>query len=149
MKIVADVEIRESKGGKRLELTLIQEGRAAAGGRRELFTLGSISWPDEGVAIRSVHLGPAIGRAHPARRPDGRIQISTKANAAMVKAVEVEGKRGASVEFVPIRQTTTQGGVTEVRRAFVDGVALVVNPEYSQGRAEIRSRRKGNILWRL
>ena len=73
--------------------------------RRELFVMGSLSWPDEGVHIRSVHLGTSLGRAHPTRRPDGRIQISTVANDAMVKAIEVEGKRGASLEFVSIPRT--------------------------------------------
>ena len=48
MKVFAhDVKIRESKGIKRLEMTLIQEGRAATGGRAEVFAPGSLSWPNE------------------------------------------------------------------------------------------------------
>ena len=144
-----DVKLRESKGVRRLELTVLQEGRASAASRRELFVMGSLSWPDGGVHIRSVHLGTSLGRAHPSRRPDGSIEISTPANDAMVKAIEQEGKTGASIEFVPIRERRTRSGVTEYLRAWFDGVALVTTPEFSQGKARIRSRRERSSLWRL
>ena len=52
------------------------------------------------------------------------------------------GKRGMSVEFYSMKESRNRAGVREIQRAFVSGVALVSAPEYSQGVAEIRSKRR-------
>ncbi len=149
MKIVTNVEIRESsKGVKRLHAVLIQEGRASTGGRSEVIIPGAITWPDAGISLRAVHRGPAIGVAHPARHPNGEIRIATLATGAVIQAVE-SGKTGMSIEFTALREKTTKGGIREVQAAYVDAAALVSNPEYEQGRAEIRSRKRRSQLWRL
>ena len=41
---------------------MLQEGRAASGGRKELFAPGSVSWPHDGVAILTEHHGKAETR---------------------------------------------------------------------------------------
>ena len=144
MRLLADVpvRIREAKGTKRLVGVIIAEGRAARGGRSELFTPGSISWPDSGISINVEHRGPVIGTAHPSRHPSGEIRISTPATKEMIRAVEA-GKNGLSIEFAGLKRNVTKGGVTEWTRAYVDVASIVARPEYHQGVAKIRSRMRG------
>ena len=138
------VEIREGDSGPILSGTILQEGRAAAGGRAELFAPHAVSWPADGVRILTEHRGPAATRAIPTRNDIGEIRISTPAPPAVVAAVS-GGKRYLSVEFYPTDEQTTAGGVREIRRAFVDAASLTDRPEYAQARAEVRSRRRR--LW--
>ena len=143
IRIPVEVEIREVEGIARLHGVILQEGRAAAGGRNELFAPGSVLWPETGVAIRTEHRGRAEAHALPARQPDGSIAIAAKATPAIVAAVKA-GRKSMSIEFVSLRETRTAAGVREIERAFVDGAALV-NPddaEYHQTHAEVRTRRK-------
>lgn len=141
----APVEIRTAGSVPRLRGTILQEGRAAAGGRAEVFAPGSVVWPESGVGIQTEHYGPIETRAVPVREPDGRLVVDTVATSKMVEAVAA-GKRFLSVEFYPTAETRTKGGVREVRRALVDSAALTDDPEYTQAKAEIRER-KGRRLW--
>ena len=140
----AKFEIRESEGVKRLHATMIQEGRVASG-LAEIFTPNSMQWGSEGVAVRVGHGSPVEVRAMPARIPDGRIQISTRATEPILEAVRA-GIRGMSVEFYSLKESRNGAGVREIQRAYLEGVALVSAPEYSQGVAEIRSKRRRR-LW--
>ena len=142
----AKVELRETDKGPRLHGVIIAEGRAATGGRAELFAPGSVVWPNEGVAIKIGHGGKRAATAHPARHPSGEIRISAPATPAMVEAV-VGGRDGLSVEFLALREQRTAGGVREISRALVDAAALVSQPEYSQARAELRSKKRKRYLW--
>ena len=135
-----EFEIRESEGVRRLVATMLQEGRVASG-LAELFAPGSVQWGSEGVAVRVGHGSPVEVRAMPARRPDGRVQISARATEPILEAVRA-GKRGMSVELYSMKESRNRAGVREIQRAFVSGVALVSAPEYSQGVAEIRSKRR-------
>ena len=140
------IELRETEGRKpRLQGVIVQEGRAAAGGRSELFVPGSVTWPESGIAIRTEHRGVEEVRAVPVREPNGEIRISAVANAAIVAAV-ADGKDHLSVEFYALQEDRTAAGVREVLRALVDGAALTSEPEYKQASAEIRSRR-GRRVW--
>lgn len=121
--------------------TMIQEGRAASGGRREVFVPESVEWPSEGVGILTEHRGAIEARAHPIRQRDGRITLTARATEAIRQAVE-NGKRFMSVEFRALDERTTRGGVREVLRAFVDAAALVSAPEYDTTTAEVRERRR-------
>ncbi len=145
-KSFAKVEIRQRDKGPRLHGVLVQEGRAASGGRAELFAPGSVLWPDEGVSILIGHGGRVATTAHPARHPSGEIRIAVPANDQIVEAVQ-SGRDGLSVEFVALRENRTAGGVREIERAFVDGAALVSEPEYGQARAELRAAKKGIQIW--
>lgn len=136
-----EIELREAEGGPRLRGVILQEGRAATGGRAELFTPGSVTWPSNGVAIRTVHLGPVEVRAMPRRAADGVITIEAAATPAIVEAVRA-GRRHMSVEFYPVREVRTVAGIREIQAALVDGAALVPNPEYQQAAVEIRSSRR-------
>ena len=142
------VEVREAESAgyePRLFGTMLHEGRAASGGRRELFAPGSVSWPAEGVALLTGHGGGVEVRAHPIRHRDGRITVSALATAAIRAAVE-GGRRFMSVEFRALEERTTRGGVREVLRALVDAAALVADPEYDTTEAEVRAR-GGRRLW--
>lgn len=130
-----ELEIREKEGV--LTGVMLQEGRAATGGRREVFAPGSVEWSAEGVGIKTVHLGEVETRATVERTTDGRLKVTAPAT-EKVKAAFQEGKRFLSVEFVALAQTVTKGGVREIQRAFVDSAALVRNPEYNMSLAEIR-----------
>lgn len=154
MKVeTGELEIREQAGREpMLHGTLIQEGRAATGGRRELFAPNSIEWPTGGVAIKTVHLGPVETRAQVVRHRDGRLAITALATDGIQEAYQ-DGKRFLSVEFRAVDERTTRGGIREIQRAFVDSAALVERPEYDTAVAEIREQsaavRKAEVLiWR-
>ena len=100
----------------------------------------------EGVAVRVGHGSPVEVRGMPVRRPDGRIQISARATARIIEAVN-SGNRGASVEFYALREARNGAGVREIQRALVEGVAIVKSPEYSQGKAELRNRKGRRRVW--
>lgn len=133
MRRAASVELR----GKRLHGVLIQEGRAASGGRAEVFAPGSVEWPTAGVGILTRHRAAPEVRAIPRREPDGRIVVEADATPAIREAVE-GGRRYMSVEFHALEERTTKGGVREILRALVPDAALVAAPEYDVTGAEVR-----------
>ena len=135
------VEIRAAADGPHLHGVMVTEGRAASGGRAEVFTPGSVEWPRAGVSILAAHRLAPETRAVPVREPDGRITVRTPATPAIREAVE-GGRRYMSVEFHAIRERTTRGGVREVLQAYVPAAALVDSPEYDTTAAEVRARRR-------
>ena len=139
-RLSATVEVRDSDSGPVVGVTLIQEGRAATGGRAELFAPGSLQWPSEGIPLRTEHLGGDAIRIHPHRDAELRISASAPASPPIVEAVR-GGKTHASVEFHALEEVSTSAGVREIRSALLVGAALVDAPEYEQTRVEIRSRR--------
>lgn len=137
------VEVREAEAdGPMLLATIVQEGRAGST-RAELFTPRSIIWPPEGIAIRTEHRGPEVGRAIPSRETNGEIRIATPATPEIRAAFEM--KQFMSVEFTCLAETRTAAGIREIALAFVDGAALVASPEYSQATAEVRAARRRRV----
>jgi len=131
-------ELRDTASGQQLHGVILEEGRAAAGGRAEVFAPGAVSWPSTGIAIRTEHRGVEVARAVPER--DGTtIRIAAPATPE-IRAAFAEGKRQMSVEFYSLVERLTPGGVREIRRALVDAAALTTSGEYEQAQAEIRSR---------
>lgn len=143
-RLVAELEIRASDSGPRIRATLIQEGRASTGSRRELFTPGAAQWAAEGVELRTEHLGKAETRTVPTRETDGRIVIDAPATPALFAAVHA-GKRFASVEFFALEERTTPTGIREVQRALVTGATVTDRPEYDSTAAEIRERPEARV----
>lgn len=141
-------EIREAGG--ELHGVIIQEGRAASGGRSEVFAPGSVTWPASGVAVLTEHNGRAELRAFPHRDTNGEIRIRARATDA-IKAAIAAGKKFMSVEFRAIQERTTKAGVREVLKAYVDAAALVSDPEYDVTAAEVRDQAKAKpraeLLW--
>ena len=133
-------EIRED--GRELRGVILQEGRAASGGRAEVFAPGSVTWPTEGVGILTDHLTEPEIRAFPHRDSMGRINVRARATDAIREAVAA-GKRFMSVEFRAIDERRTKSGIREILRAYVDVAALVSNPEFDTTAAEVRSKGDG------
>ena len=96
-----------------------------------------------GIAIRTEHRGREVGRAIPSRQTNGEIRIAAKATPEIQAAFAV--KRFMSVEFRSLAENMSPAGVREIALAFVDAAALTNAPEYTQSRAEIRSR--GRRVW--
>ena len=143
------VEIREQDGREpTLYGVIIQEGRAATGGRREVFAPNAVEWPSEGIGISTIHRGPIETRGHVVRQADGRLTLTARATDAIRQAVG-EGKRFMSVEFTSLQERTTKGGVREILRAFVAQAALTGRPEYDSTRAEVRGSPDGLQLARF
>lgn len=138
------VECRESADGPMLHGVILQEGRAASGGRAEVFAPESVAWPANGIAILTEHRGAVEARAVPTRERNGEIRIATPATSAIRAAVEA-GKRYMSVEFHAVRENRTAAGVREIERALVDAAALTREPEYSQTSAEVRRRARVRV----
>ena len=138
------VELREE--GNELHGVLVQEGRAASGGRSELFAPGSISWPADGVGILTEHRGAPETRAFPHRDALGRINVRAQATAAIKDAIAA-GKKFMSVEFRALEERTTKAGVREILSAYVAAAALVASPEYDVTAAEVRERGTRRRIW--
>ena len=125
---------------------MVTEGRAASGGRRELFAPGSVSWPSEGVGISIGHHAPVEVRAHATRDRAGQIEVNGDATAAIVAAIG-KGLRYLSVEFLSLEERTTAGGVREILAAFVPRAALTNDPEYDTTAAEVRAKARRPFVW--
>ena len=136
----SSVEIRETATGPMLVGTVLQEGRAAKGGRAEVFAPLSAFWAPAGLALRGQHHGTELARAVPTRGEDGSLRIETPATPEIREAYKT--RRYFSVEFHALREVKTAGGVREIQLAFLDAAALVENPEYPNVKAEVRSSRR-------
>ncbi len=143
LQYVVPVEVRESADGPMIRGVVLQEGRASAGGRAELFSPFSVIWPHDGLKLLSEHRGAELARAVPTRDADGSLRIETRATPAILTAYAT--RKYFSVEFHAISEVRTKGGVREITRALVDAAALVTSPEYSQATAEIRDRNRRKV----
>ena len=139
-EIRCSIEIREAKDGPMLRGTVLQEGRAAQGGRAESFAPLSVVWPSDGLKILSEHRGAELARAVPTRDADGSLRISTPATQPILDAFAT--RKFFSVEFKAISEIRTKSGTREITRAWVEAAALVASPEYQQAKAEVRSTRR-------
>ena len=147
MKYSFSIELRQADEGREPELhgVMLTEGRAASGGRAELFVPGSVQWPSEGVEVAPGHELPSEARAQPVRESDGRLTLRARATDALRQAVE-SGAKFMSVEFHALKERRTQAGVREILTALVVRAALVKRPEYDVTSAEIRAK-QGRRVW--
>lgn len=136
-------ELREA--GESFHGVILTEGRAASGGRAEVFVPGSLVWPEAGISITDGHGGDRLASAVPARA-EGEIRITAPATDSLRQAVAA-GRKFMSIEFRSLSERQTRGGVREVLRAFVDVAALVSDPEYDTTRAEVRAADHRRVIW--
>lgn len=137
---VVPIEVREAADGPMLRGVVLQEGRAAQGGRAEVFAPLSVVWPSDGIALLGEHRGAELARVVPTREADGSLCISTRATAPILAAYA--SRKFFSVEFHALREVRTAGGIREIQRALVDAAALVTSPEYPNVKAEVRQRQR-------
>ena len=140
VQYIVPIELREADDGPKLRGTILQEGRAAQGGRAELFAPGSVVWASDGISLLGEHRGAELARAVPTRDADGSLRIETRATPEILAAYKT--RRYFSVEFHALREVRTAGGVREIQRALVDAAALVTSPEYPNVKAEVRAKRR-------
>ena len=138
------LELRESDEGEHLTGTILQEGRAGTV-RKELFTLQSLTWPAEGVPLRTEHLQAEVARALPTRHPDGSVRIKVRATPE-IRAAYQAGKKFLSAEFFALRESRS-AGIREIESALLSGAAMVASPEFKQATAEIRTKPKRLSKW--
>ena len=129
------LEIRRE--GNELVGVIVQEGRAATGGRAEVFAPDSVQWAVDGIDLLPEHLATSEVKAIPERQADGRISIRATATDALKRAY-ADGRRYLSVEFHSLREVRTRGGIREIQKAIVIAAAMVKIPEYNMAHAEIR-----------
>ena len=137
---ICSAEIREAETGPMLHGVLIQEGRAAQGGRAESFAPLSVVWPSTGIALLAEHRGAALAHAVPVRDADGSLRIETPATQPIIEAYAT--RKFFSVEFHAISEVRTKGGVREITRCLVEAAAMVTEPEYVQSTAEVRQSKR-------
>ena len=137
------VEIREANGVPMLHGVVLQEGRAAQGGRAELFSPFSVIWPADGIKLLGEHRGAELARAVPTRDADGSLRIETRATPEIIDAYAT--RKFFSVEFHAISEVRTTAGIREIQRALVEAAAMVSSPEYSQAVVEVRARSRRKV----
>ena len=147
VQYIVAAEVREADEVPTLRGAILQEGRAAQGGRAEVFSPFSVMWPADGIKLLGAHRGAELARAVPTRDADGSIRIETRATPEIIAAYAT--RKYFSIEFVSLREIRTAGGVRELQRAYCEACALVPNPEYPNVRAEVRARRPNHLWWAI
>ena len=145
LRYVSPLEFREdvTRGGPgRLTGTILPFGRVA-GDRREVFTPGSVTIPDGGIALLAEHRGREVMRFVPVER-DGELRIDAALpDSALGREVAEEVRSGRraqlSIEFHALADAMVQT-VREIRSALLTGAALVRSGAYDQATAEVRTR---------
>ena len=144
VEIRSAVEIRDSDDASpgRIVGTILEQGRVASD-RREVFTVGSVRWPANGIRILAEHRGRQVMRVVPVQ--DGsRLRIDAPLpDTAIGREVAAEirsgRKTGLSVEFYSTEERTVQG-VREITGSLVDAAAVVASGAYQQAKVEVRER---------
>ena len=138
-------------GPGRLVGTLITEGEQASD-RREVFAVGALTWPTEGIVLRRQHArDKPIAMIQP-RREGNRIVVDEPlpdTTAGRDTAVEIRAGmfRGLSVEFVSQREKF-QGGLRRIGGALLKGAGLVDTPSYTSAVVSVRHKGAGRrVPW--
>ena len=137
------VELRGADGAQWLSGVVLQEGRAGTT-RKELFCPQSVTWPAEGIIVRTTHLQDDVGRAIPTRHAGGEIRIKVPSTPEIRSAWDA-GKRFFSAEFHALEETRAAAGIRELLSAYLVGASLVAAPEYKQAVAELRHKSKARV----
>ncbi len=128
--------------------------------RAEMFEQDSLYWRDDGIVIRELHPQPNGPQVPPIMRAmpylEGRelrinapLPNTTRGRdvaEAMKGPLPLYG--GLSVEFAPEREAR-QGGLRLIKRAYLDGAALVLRGEYADSIVEVREELDTLRPWRI
>ena len=134
-------ETRQSPG--RLSGILMPYG-VKAQDRQEMFELGALVWPPEGILVRRMH-----DRASPLLKvipyldgTDLRIDsplLNTAVGRDTAEELRTGVLTGLSVEFNATRETR-RGGLRVIQSAILGGAGLVDYPSYKGAKAELRAK---------
>ena len=151
-EIRCSIEVRgdDMSSPGRLTGTLLTYGELAHD-RPEVFEVGALRWPPEGIVLRRQHdRRSPVMRVVPEVR-DGAVVIDTPlpdTAAGRDAAAEIRAGlfRGLSVEFRANRQRYVRG-VRRVTDALLTGAGLVDKPSYTGSRVEVREGGRRRRLW--
>ena len=137
----AEDETRSSPG--RLTGVLMPYNTRASD-RAEMFELGALRWPDDGVLVRRMHerSSPLLKVVPYLEGDDLRIDaplLNTAAGRDTAQELRAGILTGLSVEFSSIKETR-RAGIRVIQEAMLGGAGLVDFPSYHQAKAELRSR---------
>ena len=149
-EIRCEIELREDTerlSPGRLVGTLMAYGKQAKD-RREVFEVGSLSWPTpSGIIINRQHLRQSpIMRVLPVVK-DNEVRIDAPlpdTSAGRDAAAEIRSGlfSGLSVEFKATAQNVV-GGVRRITAAVLSGAAIVDSPSYAGSSVEVREKGVG------
>ena len=133
-------ETRQSPG--RLTGVLMPYG-AKADGRQEVFELGALTWPDDGVLVRRMHQrsSPIVKVIPFLDGNDLRIDaplLNSTAGRDCAEELRSGLLKGLSVEFTATKETR-RNGLRVIQKATLGGAGLVDFPAYSGAKAELRA----------
>ena len=140
------IELKEDEyraGPGRLVGTVIKYG-VEARDRKEVFDLGSLSWPASGIILNRQHSRKSpIMRVTPIVVGDEvRIdELLIDSSAGRDAAVEIRSGllTGLSIEFRSIQESVVNG-VRRISAAILGGVGLVDSPAYEAASVEVRAK---------
>ena len=137
----AEDETRQSPG--RLTGVLMPYG-VKASDRAEMFELGALEWPEEGVLVRRQHdrSSPIVKVVPHLDGNDLRIDaplLNSTAGRDTAEELRAGVLTGLSVEFTSTRETR-RNGLRVIQKAMLGGAGLVDYPSYMGAKAELRAR---------
>ena len=112
--------------------------------RAEMFELGALTWPDDGILVRRMHdrSSPLVKVIPYLDGTDLRID-SPLLNSTAGRDAAVEMRSGVltglSVEFTATKETR-RGGLRVIQAAILGGAGLVDYPSYQGAKAELRAK---------
>ena len=115
-----------------------------ASDRQEMFELGALTWPAEGVLVRRMHdrKSPLVKVIPYMDGSDLRIDSPLlNSTAGRDAAIELRNGilTGLSVEFSATKETR-RGGLRVIQSAILGGAGLVDYPSYRGAKAELRGK---------
>ena len=143
------IELREDEdraGPGRIYGTVIKYGIEARD-RKEVFELGSLSWPEGGIVLNRQHERKnPIQRVTPLIVGD-EVRIDEKiidSSAGRDAAVEIRSGllTGLSIEFRSIQESMVNG-VRRIASASLGAIGLVDSPSYAAASVEVRAKGVG------
>ena len=151
-EIRCEIRLAEVKGVSRITGVLLPYNTEARD-RREVFEVGALSWPSDGVTLRRQHdrQFPIMQVLPVVEGNDVRIdQPFPETQAGREAALEIRQGlfKGLSVEFRSIKENII-GGVRRIREAVLVGAGLVDSPAYAAAvvTAEARAKAEAKAKW--
>ena len=137
----AEDETRQSPG--RLSGVLMPYNTKAQD-RQEMFELGALTWPAEGILVRRMHdrASPLVKVVPYLDGTDLRIDsplLNSTAGRSVAEEMRAGLLTGLSVEFSATKETR-RGGLRVIQSAILGGAGLVDFPSYQGAKAELRGK---------
>ena len=150
-EIRCKIELRESEGKPSRLVGVLMPYNTEARDRREVFEVGSLSWPADGVTLRRQHdrQSPIMQVLPVVEGNEVRIdQQLPETQAGREAAIEIRQGlfKGLSVEFRATAQTIVLG-VRRISAALLVGAGLVDVPSFSQATVEARAKVEKDMEW--